>query len=72
MLDISEGEPIGSGCVAQVYKGTLKTRALPSFLNEEPKETKRASENSSVLTVSFIARLPLYHFMLGFTLPCNL
>ena len=47
MLDISEGEPIGSGCVAQVYKGTLKTRALPSSLNEEPKETKRASENSS-------------------------
>ena len=45
VLDISSWEPIGSGCVAQVYKGTLKRRtsALTS-IEEEGRVVENASE----------------------------
>ena len=35
VLEISDRQPIGSGCVAQVYKGHLKTRSTADTLNPE-------------------------------------
>ena len=50
VLEISSGEPIGSGCVAQVYKGTLKTRlTAPSIAEEDERDGEGASEGRKSL-----------------------
>ena len=41
ILEITSGEPIGSGCVAQVYKGTLKTRTTASPSEGEEERVRR-------------------------------
>ncbi|CAI8042035.1 hypothetical protein GBAR_LOCUS23347 [Geodia barretti] len=42
VLEISTSEPIGSGCVAQVYNGTLKTRLTAPSIAEEDKRDGEA------------------------------
>ena len=61
VLEISEAEPIGSGCVAQVYKGTLKTRTktCPTAAKESDDNDESEGQKSwivSRLTRGWVAR----------------